>query len=99
MKKFIIFLIQKKLLNRPLKVEITDKSGIAGIAYWINSFFDIPDNEKLNKDNESIKKIKEIIDKEYENGRVISMSEKELIELTKKYLPDIFQKYSKNIEE
>jgi isopropylmalate/homocitrate/citramalate synthase len=89
----------KKFLNRPLKVEITDKSGIAGIAYWINSFFNIPDNEKLNKDNEGIKKIKEVVDKEYENGRIISMSEQELIELTKKFLPDIFQKYSKNIEE
>lgn len=88
-----------KLLKRPLKVEITDKSGIAGIAYWINSFFKIPDNEKLDKNNESIKKIKEEIDKEYENGRVISMSEQELIELTKKYLPEVYNKYNNNIKE
>lgn len=84
-----------KILNRPLSVEITDKSGLAGIAFWINDYFKLPENEKISKDNDGVKKIKEEIDKEYEHGRVISISKEEMINYTKKYLPEIYNKYYK----
>lgn len=84
-----------KILNRPLSVEITDKSGLAGIAFWINDYFKLPENEKISKDNDGVKKIKEEIDKEYEQGRVISISKEEMINYTKKYLPEIYNKYYK----
>ncbi|MCX7759558.1 MAG: hypothetical protein N2169_08170, partial [bacterium] len=72
-----------------------DKSGLAGIAFWINDYFKLPENEKVSKDNEGVKKIKEEIDKEYENGRIISISKEEMKEYTKKYLPEIYKKYCK----
>ncbi len=84
-----------KILNRPISVEITDKSGLAGIAFWINDYFKLPENEKISKDNEGVKKIKEEIDKEYEAGRVISISKDEMKEYIKKYLPEIFNRYNK----
>ncbi len=85
----------KKILNRSIGVEITDKSGLAGIAFWINDYFKLPDNEKVSKDSEGVKKIKEEIDKEFEKGRVISISKEEMIEYTKKFLYDIYKKYNK----
>ncbi len=84
-----------KILNRPLSVEITDKSGLAGIAFWIDNYFKLPENEKISKDNEGVKKIKEEVDKEYEAGRVISISKEEMIEYVKKFMPEIFNKYNR----
>lgn len=89
----------KKVLNRPVAVGITDKSGTAGIVYWINSNLKIPENEKLTKDNEAVIKIKEAIDREFEQGRIIGISDEEMIEYVKKFLPDIYQKYGKNFED
>src|SRR3989338_5399536 len=35
-----------KLLKRPLRVTVTDKSGLAGIAYWANAYLDLRDEAK-----------------------------------------------------
>ncbi|MCX7759476.1 MAG: hypothetical protein N2169_07735, partial [bacterium] len=86
----------KKVLNRPIAVGITDKSGTAGIVYWINSNLKIPDNEKITKDNTYVIKIKEAIDKEFEEGRIVGISDEEMIEYVKKFLPDIYNKYGQN---
>lgn len=88
----------KKVLNRPLSVEITDKSGLAGIAFWINNTFKIQEGEQVSKNDEEVKNIKDEIDKEYENGRVINISKQEMIEYTKKYLPKIYEKYCSNLK-
>ncbi len=87
----------EKILNRPPMVGITDKSGTAGIAYWVNAFFKIPASEKVTKDNDGVKAIKALVDKEYESTRIIGISDEEMIAFTKKELPDIFKKYEKNI--
>jgi isopropylmalate/homocitrate/citramalate synthase len=89
----------KKVLNRPIAVGITDKSGTAGIVYWINTNLKLSENEKLTKDNPDVLKIKEEIDKDFESGRIIGISDEEMIDYVKKYLPSIYQKYGKNYEE
>jgi isopropylmalate/homocitrate/citramalate synthase len=88
----------EKILNRPPMVSITDKSGTAGIAYWVNAYFKIPANEKITKDAEAVKTIKVLVDKEYESTRIIGISDEEMINFTKLYLPEIYTKYSKNIK-
>ena len=80
----------KKLLNRPMAVSITDKSGTAGIAYWINSFFELEAKRKVNKNDSGVKKIYELVDKEYEGKRTTSISNQEMIAFTKQCLPDLF---------
>jgi isopropylmalate/homocitrate/citramalate synthase len=89
----------KKVLNRPVAVGITDKSGVSGIAYWVNSYFEIPEGEKLAKDNAGVIKIKDVVDNAYEGGRIIGISDEEMIEWTKQYLPDIYNKFKNNIED
>ena len=39
----------KKILNRPMHVSINNSSGLAGIAYWINEYYDLPDEYKISK--------------------------------------------------
>lgn len=73
------------LLNRPAKVMITNTSGAAGIAQWINSTYHLQYNDKLTKDNPIVAKIKEWTDEQYDTGRVTAISDPELYELTEKY--------------
>lgn len=68
----------KKLLNRPMHVSINNTSGLAGIAYWINEFYELPKEEKIEKSHPVVAKIKEMIDKEYDNGRMSVMGDDEL---------------------
>ena len=69
-------------------VNITDSSGMAGIAHWINSKVDLPQEEKIEKSNPRIAKIYDIITEQYEKGRVTAMSDKEMMAIVKKYMPE-----------
>ena len=86
-----------KLLKRPLKVCVTDKSGVAGIAHWINTNIEL--KEEVSKKHPAITKIYKWIQEEYNNGRVTSISDDELMKLTRKYLPEIFKTEFEAIEE
>jgi isopropylmalate/homocitrate/citramalate synthase len=79
-----------KILGRPPVVNITDKSGMAGIAHWINSMTELPKDEKVEKSHPAIAKVYDIITEQYDKGRVTAMSDKEMMALVKRYLPELF---------
>ena len=64
----------EKLLNRPVEVAITDKSGLAGIKHWIESRFDIT----IAKHDPHVEKLKDKIDTEYSDSRVSAISDEEM---------------------
>ena len=66
----------KKLLNRPVSVAITDKTGAAGIKHWIEARYHI----EIPKHNPRITKIKNRIDAEYLADRVSVISDEEMFE-------------------
>jgi isopropylmalate/homocitrate/citramalate synthase len=68
----------QKLLDRPPAVQISKTSGLAGIAYWINSTFRLPEEKKVGKKDPLVVSLKEWVDKEYEDGRQTVLSNKEL---------------------
>ncbi len=68
-----------KFLNRPPLVSVSNTSGVAGIAVWINNFYHLPDEEKLHKDDSLVLKVKEWVDREYESGRVTVITDDELL--------------------
>lgn len=78
-----------KLLNRPVDVAITDKSGAAGVAFWINSRLQLPDEKKIAKDHPGVIKIKEWVDEQFAAGRVTDISEEEMWTLIKRFLPEL----------
>ncbi|MEK7849580.1 MAG: cache domain-containing protein [Candidatus Omnitrophota bacterium] len=80
----------RKILNRPMGVGITDKSGIAGIVYWVNNFFGLKGENALDKQSPGAQKINEWVANEYKNNRITSISDQEMLELTRKYLPEMF---------
>jgi isopropylmalate/homocitrate/citramalate synthase len=68
----------KKILNRPVYVAINNTSGLAGIAYWINQFYELSDENKIEKSHPIVAKVKEVIDKAYADGRSTVMGDDEL---------------------
>ncbi len=81
----------KKILNRPIGVTITDKSGTAGIAYWLNSHLNLSDDMRIDKQHPGILKINKWVMDQYEVGRLTSMSSEEMLVQAKKYLPEYFE--------
>jgi len=68
----------KKLLNRNAAVQISKTSGAAGIAYWINQNYRLPDQEAVTKSDPIVQAMKVWVDQEYETGRQVVMTNKEL---------------------
>ncbi len=68
----------KTLLNKPAYVAVSKTSGLAGIAYWINSNYCLNGDKAINKRDPLVLQLKEWIDAEYEDGRQTVMSDIEL---------------------
>lgn len=81
----------KKILNRPASVAVSNMSGLAGIAFWINNYFSLSGDKAVDKKDAIVEKIKEWVDKEYEDGRVTSISDDELVTLIEKIAPGQFK--------
>ena len=71
----------QKFLNRPAMVAVSNTSGLAGIAHWINSYYRLPDEKKLTKDMPLVSMVKEWVDKQYEEGRVTVITYNELVKV------------------
>ncbi len=57
---------------------ISNTSGLAGIAYWINEHYSLSGDEAVDKRDPLVVKLKEWVDSAYEGGRTSSLSPKEL---------------------
>ena len=77
----------KKLLGRAAGVSITNTSGLAGIAYWINENYNLSEDDAINKHDPLVVQIKEWIDREYEDGRQTVISDGELEAKVQEYAP------------
>jgi isopropylmalate/homocitrate/citramalate synthase len=71
------------ILKRKAKVSIDSHSGLAGIAYWINGYFNLDEINYVDKKHKIVEQIKEKVDNEYKNGRTTVMSDFELKEMLK----------------
>ena len=68
----------KKLLNRKASVAISNTSGLAGIAYWINDNYSLEGKDCVDKKSPLVKALKVWIDEEYDQGRQSTLSTKEI---------------------
>lgn len=67
-----------RILNRPPHVAITNVSGCAGIAFWINNYYELLGENQIKKDDPIVLKIKEQIDQMYADGRTTVMGDDEM---------------------
>ena len=68
----------QKILGRAPRVVVDAFSGLAGIAYWIDTFYELPTEAKVDKRDELVARMKELVDKQYAEGRTTSISDMEL---------------------
>jgi len=80
----------RKILGKPPSVAITNVSGLAGIVFWINSHFDLKGEDRVSKDDPRVKKIYEWVAQQYQEGRVTPISDDEMKELVKRYIPELY---------
>lgn len=87
----------EELLDSPPRVMISEHSGLAGIAFWINTFFRLKGKEKIRKDDPMLKNIQDEVVKQYQEGRVTAMLDEEVLALVKRYMPSLWEKYKERI--
>jgi isopropylmalate/homocitrate/citramalate synthase len=82
----------EKLLDRPPRVAITDKSGADGVAHWISEFFGLTGKDRINKIRVH-KLARWVIDQYDVEGRLTAISDQELEVKAKEFFPDYWEKY------
>ncbi len=79
----------KAILNRPATVIVDAHSGLAGIAYWVNGYYHLSGEISVDKRDDIVVKMKELVDKEYAAGRNTAMGDLELDGMLKALDKDI----------
>jgi isopropylmalate/homocitrate/citramalate synthase len=79
-----------KILNRPVRITITDKSGKAGIVHWLNTQLKLEGERAVDKNHPGVAKIFKKINEMYESGRCTSISDEEMEKLARRYLSELF---------
>ena len=88
-----------KILNRPAIVAVNNVSGLAGIAFWINQYYRLPEEARVDKRSELVAKIKVWVDEEYHKDRQTVISDEELVALVKEYAPALHARYRRSRRE
>lgn len=87
----------EKLLNRPAQVAISSKSGLAGIAHWLNTYFNLKEDEAFTKRAKIVVNMKKAVDEQYAQGRNTIMTDNELLEILEKLDPALSSKLKNKI--
>lgn len=81
------------LLGRPVVIALNDKSGVDGVAFWINRYLGLTGQERISK--AKLAKIVRWVADQYAQGRVTSISEEEMVNQIKKHLPEHYERSKK----
>ena len=81
-----------KILNRPVAVMVDKFSGLAGIACWINAYYRVPTEMRVEKHSPVVEQMKERIDALYADGRNTVMGPRELRTMLKELDPELYEK-------
>lgn len=81
------------ILSRPLKVSVTDKSGVAGIAQWLTDYAkeNMNTSEPVNKRHPGVRRINDWVQAQYAQGRTSGISPEEMIAQARHHLPSLFE--------
>lgn len=73
----------EKILGKKPVVSINNASGAAGIAYWINAYYELEGEDVVNKSDDIVVKVKQLVDAQYAEGRNTVMGDDELDSLVR----------------
>ncbi len=82
----------KKLFGKPPRVAITDKTGVDGVALWVNNFLGLEGDERLSKIK--VHKIARWVLDQYEvDGRLTAITDAELEQQVETHLAERYASY------
>jgi len=67
-----------RILDRPLGITVNDRSGLAGVAYWINSTLGLKNGAQVRKDDPRVLAIHREVERQYQAGRSTGFSPDEM---------------------
>ena len=80
------------ILGRPPMVSVSNTSGLAGIAYWLNMHYGLKGADAYGKQDPLVIAAKARVDALYEDGRTTVMGDDELEDIFFELAPDRFPK-------
>jgi len=80
-----------KILGRPARVNVTDKSGLAGIAHWVNNYLGLRPEAQVDKRHSGLTAINDWVRDQYTAGRVTSISDEEMLMQARMHLHEYFK--------
>ena len=79
----------ERILGIPFAITITDKTGIAGLAHWVD--MELRDRDiHIDKAHPGLVAMNDAVQTLYADGRLTAMSHEELLELARQHLPEHF---------
>lgn len=87
----------EKLLGVPPGVSITPYSGNAGVAFWINYFFNLRNSDRVDKDNPGVMRIYGEVCKKFDKGEALTISDREMLSLVRQNMPEFYEKNKQRI--
>jgi isopropylmalate/homocitrate/citramalate synthase len=82
----------ERLLGKPPRVAITDKTGADGVAMWVNEYFGLKGEDRINKIK--VHKVARWVLDQYEvEGRLTAISDEEMEAKVKELMPEYWEKH------
>ena len=72
----------EKLLDRPVRIAISNTSGTSGIAHWINTYFHLKGQAAVSKTDDVVNIVYQWVNEQYNEGRVTVITDEELERVT-----------------
>ena len=80
----------EKILNRPVTVTVNAHAGLAGLALWVNNYFQREGDLRIDKKDPGIAALKAWVDRQYAAGRVTALGDEELESAFKSVAPELY---------
>ena len=80
-----------ELLRRPLGVNVTDKAGAAGVAFWVNQHLGLAGEARVDKKTPGLQAFYDWVVAQYQDGRTTALSEAEMLGAAQRFLPELFR--------
>ena len=87
----------QKILGKKPTVSISNTSGAAGIAYWINAYYGLTGSNIVEKSDDVVRAVKDMVDAEYAAGRNTIMGDDELDSMVRLYDKDLHKLFNDRI--
>ena len=58
---------------------VSNTSGLAGIAHWMNTYLKLKGDDQFSKNSELVQELKKWVDTQYDDGRVTVLTDNELL--------------------